>query len=216
MPAGDAQSPAVGKDADHQKPAAAQSSGRIFGVMPNYGTVEGTSAVPPLSAREKFVLALRNNSDPYVYSAVGVVAGLRQQYGGGLTGYFKQYAATFTDNSSSNLLTSAALPSLLHQDPRYFERRSGSVLRRVTYAASRTAITRSDAGRPQFNFSEVGGVAIAAGLANFYYPAVDRTFTGTMSRYASQITLDTLANELREFWPDLRDRLHRGRKTGPS
>jgi opacity protein-like surface antigen len=185
------------------------ASNRMFGVLPNYATVEGPTEVPPISASQKFKLASLNTFDPYVYPFVGVVAAMNRDSGAHGVGYAKQYAVSFTDNSVGNLLTSAVLPSVLHQDPRYFQRGSGGFLGRLAYAASRSVVTRGDAGHAQFNVSEIGGNAIAAGLSNLYYPATERTVTGTLSRWGMQVMWDTLSNELKEFWPDVRRKLHR-------
>jgi hypothetical protein len=143
-----------------------------------------------------------------VYPFVGFVATLNHTYGHGVSGFLKQYPASLADNAIGNFLTSAVMPAALHQDPRYFERGSGTFLGRLGYAASRSVVTRSDAGHPQFNLSEIGGNAVAAGLSNLYYPAADRTVTGTLSRWGMQLMWDTLSNELKEFWPDVRSKLH--------
>jgi hypothetical protein len=73
---------------------------------------------------------------------------------------------------------------------------------------SRSAITRSMNGTPQFNVSEFAGNFMAAGVSNLYYPAANRSATGSLTRYASQMLMDALANEMKEFWPDFRARLH--------
>jgi hypothetical protein len=39
----------------------------------------------------------------------------------GATGYAKRYGAQFADGTIENFMTKAILPSLLHQDPRYFQ-----------------------------------------------------------------------------------------------
>jgi hypothetical protein len=184
-------------------------STRMFGVLPNYATVEGPTEVPPISASLKFKLAALNTFDPYVYPFVGAVAATNRDFGADGVGYLKQYAVSLTDNSLGNLLTSAVLPSVLHQDPRYFERGSGGLLRRLAYAASRSVVTRGDSGHAQFNVSEIGGNAIAAGLSDMYYPATERTVAATFSRWGMQVMWDTLSNELKEFWPDVRRMLHR-------
>lgn len=184
-------------------------SNRMFGVLPNYATVEDPAEVPPISASVKFKLAALNTFDPYVYPFVGAVAAMNRGFGTDGVGYAKQYAVTLTDNSMGNLLTSAVLPSVLHQDPRYFARGSGGFLSRLAYAASRSVVTRGDSGHAQFNVSEIGGNAMAAGLSNMYYPASDRTVTATLSRWGMQVMWDTLSNELKEFWPDVRRKLHR-------
>jgi hypothetical protein len=181
----------------------------MFGVLPNYSTVENASEIEPVSGTQKIKIASMTTFDPYVYPFVGFQATLNRMHGSGGSAYVKQYMTSLTDNVTGNFLTSAALPTLLHQDPRYFARGSGGFLGRVGYAASRSLVTRTDSGRAQFNFSEIGGNALAAGISNVYYPHVDRTVTGTLSRWGMQVTWDTLSNELKEFWPDVRRKLHR-------
>jgi hypothetical protein len=180
----------------------------MFGVLPNYSTVENATDITAVGARAKLTMASLNTFDPYVYPFVGFQATLNHTYGSGASGYLKQYVASLTDNATGNFLTTAVLPSILHQDPRYFERGSGSVLSRVAYAASRSVVTRSDAGQLQFNLSEIGGNAIAAGISNLYYPAAEHSVTGTLTRWGMQVMWDTLSNELKEFWPDVRRKLH--------
>jgi hypothetical protein len=149
-----------------------------------------------------------NTFDPYVYPFVAFEATLNHTYGSGASAFLKQYPTSLADNALGNFLTSAVMPSLLRQDPRYFERGTGGFLGRVGYAASRSLVTRSDSGHAQFNFSEIGGNLIAAGISNVYYPQVERTVTDTLSRWGMQVMWDTLSNELKEFWPDVRQKLH--------
>ena len=148
--------------------------------------------------------------DPHIFGIVPNHATVDDEpsFGPGVSGFAKQYAASLTDHMTGNFLTSAALPSLLHQDPRYFELGSGGVWRRAGYAASRIVVTRGDSGAPQFNVSELGGNMLAASISNVYYPAANRTLTGTLSRWGMQLLWDTLSNEMKEFWPDIRQKLH--------
>ena len=95
------------------------------------------------------------------------------------------------------------------QDSRYYRRGEGGVFSRLAYAASRSVVTRTRSGGATFNIAEVTGTAAAAGLSNIYYAPADRTVGGTVSRWGTQIMWDTVANELKEFWPDIRARLHR-------
>ncbi len=109
-----------------------------------------------------------------------------------------QYARTVTNKSISNLMTKTVMPSLTHEDPRYYRSGEGGVFNRMAYAARRS-----------ITISEVAGTAAAAGLSNIYYSPADRTAGGTLTRWGTQIMWDTAANELREFWPDIRARLRR-------
>jgi|RhiMetdeSRZDD1v2_1073273.scaffolds.fasta_scaffold48669_4 hypothetical protein len=206
------QPPQADADKKDDKPENTGSHGKsgdhMFGLFPNHTTVEGATEIDPVGPAQKFKMAELNTFDPVMYPFVAFVAAVNRNYGPGVSGYFKQYGASFTDNTVGNVLTTAVLPSLLHQDPRYFERGSGRVLGRVAYAASRSAVTRGDSGHRQINLSELGGTAIAASFSDTYYPSAERTITGTLSRWGLQVMWDTLSNELKEFWPDVRRKIH--------
>jgi hypothetical protein len=105
-------------------------------------------------------------------------------------------------------MTSAVLPSLLHQDPRFYQSSNGRFLHRLGYAVSRIVITRSDSGSAQFNYSEIFGSAIAAGISTYaYHPQADRTLSNTVGVWSSQVGYDTISTVIKEFWPDIRRRL---------
>jgi len=191
-------------------PGAAQpqaASSRIFGVMPNYGTVEDAAGVQALSAAQKFHMAALYAFDPYVYPFVGVIAGIGR--GEGEHGYVERYALAFADNTVSSFLTVAVLPSAFHQDPRYFQLGKGGAWRRAGYTVTRSVVARSDAGKTMFNVSEIGGNLLAAGVSNLYYPSSDRSVANTLTRWGAQVMWDTLSNELKEFWPDIRRKIRK-------
>jgi hypothetical protein len=106
-------------------------------------------------------------------------------------------------------MTTAVMPSIYHQDPRYFQLGDGKTWHRMTYAASRSFVTLGHKGQSQFNFSDVTGNFIAAGAANLYHPIEDRSWNDTTVRWGTQMMWDVLSDELKEFWPDIRDKLHR-------
>jgi hypothetical protein len=187
--------------------ASGKTGDRIFGVLPNYTTVEGATQIQPVSTTQKFHMFAQDTFDPFVYPYLGVVAALGQ--GQGTSGYVRRYAMAFADNTIGNAMTEAVLPSVLHQDPRYFELGTGGLWHRAAYAASRMLVTRGDAGGRQFNVSEVGGNVLTAGMSNLYYPAGDRSLANTLTRWASLMTWDTLSNELKEFWPDIRRKIRK-------
>jgi hypothetical protein len=101
-------------------------------------------------------------------------------------------------------MTEAILPSLLREDPRYFRMGRGNPWRRVSYALSRTVVTRKDTGRKIFNYSEIGGNAVAAAISNIYYPASERTAGEAAEKLTIQLASDSAFNILLEFWPDMR------------
>jgi hypothetical protein len=186
---------------------------RVFGVLPNYATVEPNTNVLPVTTKSTFKTFALGTFDPYVFPFVAFTAGIAQldndepSWGRGIGSYGKRYAAAFSDNAIGNLMTSAVAPTLLHQDPRYFVLGKGSFLHRAGYAMSRSVVTRTRAGRRAFNLSEIGGNAVAAGISNAYHPPESRTWSGTASRWGMQVMWDTLTNELKEFWPDIRRKI---------
>jgi hypothetical protein len=191
---------------------------RIFGVLPNYTSVEGTAFSPPPTAKQSFRIATVESFDPYVFPLAAATSGISQltnqqsSWGHGVKGYGKRYAAAFADNAIGNYLTTAIVPTLTNQDPRYFVLGKGTFWHRAGYAASWTVVGRSKTGTHQFNSPEIVGNAIAAGISNAYYPLEDRTVSATVLRWGSQLVWDTLSNELMEFWPDIRRRLHKSKQ----
>lgn len=193
-------------------------TGRLFGFIPNYATVEGGSGHPGiLSSGDKFKLSLQGAFDPYEFVIVGAVAGVSQaendqpSFGQGFSGYGKRYAVGFANEAMGYVMADALFPSLLHQDPRYFQRSHGSVLRRFLYAGSRIFVTRGDSGKAQFNYSELAGNASAAALSNLYEPASSRTLANGLSTWETLIAIDAFGFEAKEFWPDLRRKLSHNR-----
>jgi hypothetical protein len=186
---------------------------RIFGVLPNYSTVERNTNVPQVTTKTTFQMFALGSFDPYVFPFVAFTAGLAQveheerSWGQGIGAYGKRYLTAFSDNTIGNLMTTAVAPTLLHTDPRYFVLGEGGFLRRAGYALSRSVVTRTRGGRATFNLSEIGGNAVAAGISNAYHPPEDRTVSSTMSRWGMQVMWDTLTNELKEFWPDIRRKI---------
>lgn len=102
-------------------------------------------------------------------------------------------------------MAGAVLPSLLHQDPRYYCMAHGLKRLRFRYAVSRIFSTRTDLGVEQFNYSEIVGSAVAPGISTYgYHPQEDHSLGGVASTWASQIAFHTFTLVMREFWPDIR------------
>jgi len=165
--------------------------------LPNFLSVENAHEISPLTSKEKFKVVLRTAFDPVEYPYVGFLAGISQAtnsepgFGQGAAGYAKRYGSAFADNTIENFMTGAILPSLLHQDPRYYQLGHGSFEHRLGYAISRIFVTRSDSRNTVFNASEVLGSAVAAGIANTYDPAGDRTVVNTVSVWWTEVGWDT-------------------------
>ena len=152
---------------------------RLIGVLPNFFVSYNWTA-PPLTTRQKFTLSTHNVLDPGNLVLVGVVSGVQQAsnafpgYGQGLKGYGQRYGADLGNLVVGTYMGGAVLPSLFHQDPRYFYKGTGTKRARVLYALSRSVITRGDNGKDQPNYAGVLGDISAGAISNLYYPASDR------------------------------------------
>jgi hypothetical protein len=196
--------------APHKTDTNKPQNDRLFLVLPNYTTVEGGKAIQPLTTKEKFQISADGIFDPAEFAFVGVVALVNQatndnpEWHQGLKGYARRYGNAFANQAIGNINTGAIWPTLLKQDPRYFQLQKGSFTHRFLYSATRIVVTRTDSGHATFNFSELLGNMTAAGISNVYQPRQERSVGNTMDTFGTQILYDTLAFELREFWPDLK------------
>jgi hypothetical protein len=182
----------------------AQEQQRVLGVFPNFYSSYIWDAAP-LSSRQKYQLAVRSLVDPFAFIGTGIFAGAEQWqntfsgYGQGTEGYAKRYGAAYADEALSRMIGSAILPSLLHQDPRYFYRGTGSKKSRALYAISAAVICRGDNGKAQPNYSYVLGSFAAGGISNLYHPAGDRGAGLTISNGFLNVGAHAVDNLAREF-----------------
>lgn len=156
-----------------------QEQQRVLGVIPNF-YVSFIPDAAPMNTRQKFHLSWKARTDPMQFAFVAIIAGVQQRrddypgFGDGMPGYAKRYAAAYATGWTGTMMTRVLLPSLLHQDPRYFYKGSGSTPSRIVYAMSRSVLRKGDNGRWQPNYSGVLGPLAAAAISNYYYPEEDR------------------------------------------
>jgi hypothetical protein len=125
-----------------------------------------------------------------------------KSFGQGSAGFARYFGTSYGDLLIGNYMSEAVYPSILHQDPRYFRRGTGSGRSRFVYAVSRVFWTQRDSGGTQFNYSEWLGNSTAVAISNAYYPD-QRAAGSALSKLAMQIGVDAVGNVLKEFWPDL-------------
>jgi len=206
--------PAPTKTAGDEKPAQtaeekAEQDKRILGVLPNYRTADGTRKFEPMDAKGKIRIALKDSFD---YPSYVLAAGLaliyqaedqNPSFNQGVKGYLRRYGTGIGDQVIGNMLTEGFMPSLLHEDPRYFRKVNGSFLSRLGYASTRTLICKNDKGNSTLNVAEILGNGIGASIGAAYYPD-GRTVGQTFDRMGTSIATDTISNILKEFWPDIK------------
>jgi hypothetical protein len=187
---------------------------RMFWLVPNFAAVDANKQLPPLSTREKFVLAAQDSVVDYSsYTWAGILAGQAMllnsdpELGRGIKGYGRYYWRAFTDGVSGTFFTEAIVPAITHEDPRYYTMGQGGFFRRTGYAISRAFVTKTDSGGTTFNWSEVAGNGLEAGLSNAYYPPQERGLSQTAKNWGTQMESAVLNHIFQEFWPDIRKNL---------
>ena len=203
-----------------QQPAAAQEGSqqidkRIFGVLPNYRTADGSAPFAPITAKRKFIIASKDSFDYPVYLTSALFAGLYQlenqnpSFGQGVKGYAKRLASSYGDQAIGNMMTEAIFPSLLHEDPRYFRIGAGGGTKwhRFGYALTRVMVVRTDKGKWDFNYSEWLGNGSAVAISNLYYPGDTRNVADNVEKLGIAVGTDAFSQVLKEFWPDIKRKL---------
>ncbi|MGA2558752.1 MAG: hypothetical protein ABSF17_03670 [Terracidiphilus sp.] len=209
-----AQAPAPDADADRQKRAQAeeqlkaQEKQRVMGVMATFNTTQNQNALP-LSPGQKFRLFFRSETDPWPFMLAAVVSGIGQaddsypEWHQGLKGYGRRFAGAYSDAFIGNFFGNAVLPVLLKEDPRYYQKGTGSAKKRFLWAAASTVWCKRDNGRWGPNYANVGGNLIGSAIARIYYPASERTVSDTITDGLTVSAEGIVGAEVIEFWPDM-------------
>jgi hypothetical protein len=208
------------------KPApSGTSNDRLFYTLPNFLSLETTAKLPPLTTKQKFGVVARGTFDYIEYPWWGILAAISQAensepaFGQGWASYGKRYGTTAADSTVENFMVGAVFPSLLQQDPRFYQSSQGSFTHRMFYSVSRIFVTRSDSGKTQFNFSEILGSASGAAISTYsYHPRStyistptnphlfvpsERTLANAVDVWYTQVSLDAITIVVKEFWPDI-------------
>jgi hypothetical protein len=189
----------------------------VLWIIPNFRTMSLPMPYRPVSAREKFQLATKDSFDRgtvglvAVFAADGLATNSHNSFGQGSVGYVHYLATAYSDAAIGNVMTEAIFPSLLHEDPRFFRRGTGSVRSRLRYAVGQIFVTYTDSGEKQFNFAEFCGHSAAVAISMAYYPE-NRRASDAVSKLGLQIALGAAGNILKEFWPERRP--HRDAQRG--
>lgn len=196
--------------------------------------MQGNKQLPPMSTKDKFKAVALGTFDYVEYPWWGIQAAFSQAfnhhpaYGQGWGAYGKRFGTTAGDSLMENFMVGAVYPSLVRQDPRFYQSGEGGFFRRMGYAGSRIVVTRGDSGRKEFNFSEILGAATAASISTYsYHPGStyvstpsdphkfipsERTFPNVATTFGTQVGLDSMTLVVKEFWPDIQRKLSKKHK----
>ena len=196
-------------DQTNQVPLSAQQPKRILGLMPNYRAVSAGAVPPPPTPKEAFKIATQNSFDYSSFVFTGLTSLIAEgnnshpQLGKGVPGFWAYSWRGFLDKTDGNYWVIFALPTVFHEDERYYALGTGSIWKRTLYSTSRVLITPDYHHHNTINASELLGRGIAQAISITYYPSQDRTGSDIASKYAYALMRDAATNAFREFWPDI-------------
>jgi len=204
-----------GATAQKSAPAASpdeEQTKRIMGLLPNFRSVSPGAQVRKETTRDKLITATEDNFDYTSLLFAGLIAadsfaskGTPEFHQGG-AGFARYYWHTVADQSVENYFVELIVPSMTHEDSRYFAmgRQGGGFGKRFGYSLSRVIRTRTDAGKPTFNTAEIAGSAAAVTVSMSYYPSAERTAGNGLRNWGLDIAYDAVTFAFHEFWPDIR------------
>jgi Carboxypeptidase regulatory-like domain len=177
---------------------------RVLGFIPNFYVVYDSKGAVPLTNKLKFQMAYKVSVDPVSILGAAALAGINQagnrpDYQQGWKGYGQRFGAAYADSVTDIFLGGAILPSLLHQDPRYFYQGTGTIKSRTLHALANPFIARGDNGKRQINFSSMGGDLISASISNAYYPESNRGASLVFTTFAINTAERELSSVVQEF-----------------
>jgi hypothetical protein len=186
-----------------------QEKQRTLGVLPAFNVSYRSDAVS-LTRRQKMGLAFRSATDPVAFAAAFVVAGYHEAFdddigfGWGIEGYGKRSGAAYLDAFDGTIIGNGILPSILHQDPRYFRLGHGSTTHRLLFALATNVICKHDnTHKWEFNYSNVVGNIISGAISNLYYPSTNSGFGQTITNGFTVTAEGGVGSVFQEFWPDI-------------
>ena len=186
-------------------PEAPLPHGHVFFVMPAYQVVDPDERVPPLRMSQKYEMAYRKLVSPNfavmpaISSAYDTATGFGPKYPRAWGSFWSRYGYNAGNEASQTFFTYGLMPALLHQDPRYFRKGSGSIKSRVLWVLRADVMTVNDDGMTTVNTSGLTGVALSTALTNAYAPASSRTVGDNLEHFAISEAFNALWNGFLEF-----------------
>ncbi|MGA7158491.1 MAG: hypothetical protein WBY53_16710 [Acidobacteriaceae bacterium] len=187
-----------------------QQPHRLLGFMPNFRTVAAGAAVHPPGWKYNFTVANHQALDYSTFIFLGITSltaeGLNSHpaLGKGPAGFYAYTWRGFIDKTDQTYLSAWLLPSILHEDTRYYPLGAGHpVFERALYVISREAVAKTYHGHDTPAFATLGGKALAQYISTYYYPNSSEDFGVLATKFGYAIMRDVGFSAIREFYPDI-------------
>jgi len=183
---------------------------RILGFMPNFRTVSAGAVVHPPGWGYNFQVATRQAFDYSSFIFLGLTSitaeGMNSHpaLGKGADGFYAYTWRGFLDKTDGTYLSAWFLPSLLHEDTRYYPLGAGHpIFVRALYVISRQGVARTYSGRNTPNIAGLGGKVLTQIISREYYPSSATSFSVLATKFGYSAMRDVAFSSIREFYPDI-------------
>jgi hypothetical protein len=187
-----------------------QQPKRILGFMPNFRSVSAGSKPHPPGWVYNFKVATRQSFDYSSFIFLGITTisaeGINSHpvLGKGADGFYAYLWRGMLDKTDGTYLGAWLLPSLLHEDTRFYPLGPGhSILTRSLYVISRQAVARTYGGRQTPNIAGLGAKVLTQIISRTYYPTGATSFGVLATKFGYSAMRDVGFSSIREFYPDV-------------
>ncbi len=191
-------------------PLERQQPKRILGFMPNFRSVSGGSKPHPPGWKYNFIVATHQATDYSTFIFLGLTSltaegtNAHPALGKGIDGFYAYTWRGFLDKTDGTYLSAWLLPSLLHEDTRYYALGSGHrIVTRSLYIISRQGVARTYGGRQTPNIAGLGGKVLTQVVSREYYPSSATSFSVLATKFGYSVMRDIAFSSIREFYPDI-------------
>ena len=182
---------------------------RILGFMPNFRSVSSGATPHPPGWKYNFTIATHQATDYSSFIFLGITSlmaeGINEHpvLGKGVDGFYAYTWRGFLDKTDGTYLSAWLLPSLIHEDTRYYALgNSHSIAIRALYVISRQGVTRTYGGRQTPNIAGLGGKVLTQVVSRTYYPTGATSFSVLATKFGYSAMRDIAFSSIREFYPD--------------
>jgi hypothetical protein len=191
-------------------PLERQQPQRILGFMPNFRSVSGGAKPHPPGWKYNFVIATHQAVDYSSFIFLGLTSlsakGIDEHpvLGKGPSGLWAYTWRGFLDKTDGTYIGAWFLPSLLHEDTRYYAMgNERSIFIRELYVISRQGVTRTYGERQTPNIAGLGGKVLTQLVSRQYYPTGATSFPVLAEKFGYSAMRDVIFTSIREFYPDI-------------
>jgi hypothetical protein len=191
-------------------PLERQQPQRILGFMPNFRSVSAGAKPHPPGWKYNFTVATRQAFDYSSFIFLGLTSltaeGLDEHpaLGKGIGGFYAYTWRGFLDKTDGTYLSAWLLPSLLHEDTRFYPLGHGhKIVVRELYVISRQVVARTYGGAQTPNIAGIGGKVLTQVISRNYYPSSATSFEVLAEKFGYSVMRDVIFSNIREFYPDI-------------